>query len=101
MACFAPSLADESSKYEDTIQRLKDKVNDLYSRLATEERKVQGPAESSQLEVINQSGVPESEVHNKIQNMRLNFELLEKKLGQEQIGNLPDSGRVYVVSGGR
>lgn len=41
-------------------------------------------------------------VQNKIDNMKLNFELLEQKLEQEGQGvgaNLPDSGRVIVVSG--
>lgn len=42
-------------------------------------------------------------MQNKIQSMKLNFELLEQKLDVDKQGNytggMPDSGRVYVVSG--
>ena len=31
--------------------------------------------------------------------MRLNFDLLEQKLGQEPQVSMPESGRIYVVSG--
>ncbi len=89
--------AQDSShkKYEDTIERLKDRVNQLQERLANEPK----PADIIMNDLNRDSEKPNSdEVKNRIHSMKLNFELLEQKLEQQQI-NLPESGRVYVVSG--
>ena len=89
-ADYPSNKGSTKQDYQDTIQRLRSRVTHLQDRLALEE--------------TNQHNVPmvlnrtdTSHVQNKIQSMRLNFDLLEEKLGQEI--SLPDSGRIYVVSG--
>ena len=73
-------IQESQQEYQDTIQRLKDRVNSLQDRLAMEERK----ADSSEKkhDMLNQTDTVL--VQNRIESMRLNFDLLEQKLGQEQ-----------------
>ena len=92
-------LRESAHHYQDTIQKLKERVGQLQHKLALEDQRESslplGQDESAQINTDS--------VQNKIQSMKLNFELLEQKLDQDNQGNfnsgLPDSGRVFVVSG--
>ena len=92
-------LRESAHHYQDTIQKLKERVGQLQQKLALEDQRESslplGQDESAQINTDS--------VQNKIQSMKLNFELLEQKLDQDNQGNfnsgLPDSGRVFVVSG--
>jgi len=89
--------AHDSSKYQDTIQRLKERVDQLQDRLAFEEKKDLSHPLIMEKSLVFQNTV---EVQNRIDSMRLNFDLLEKRLSQQQQPmSQPESGRIYVVSG--
>lgn len=101
------AVDENLNMYQDTIQRLKLRVSQLQERLAQEERRESRVDDSdnvglcnsvNELNLLDNSGT--LHVQNKINSMRLNFELLEKRLGQKpQQIQLPESGRVYVVTG--